>query len=97
MKNLILAAVSASALFALSACGGDAAEEPAADTTVVETETVEPAPMAAETAAMDPAADAAADAAGATADAAADAAGETADAAADAAGDAAAAGADAAE
>ena len=53
MKKLILAAVSASALLALSACG-DAAEDEAADTTVVETET---APAATDTTAMDPAAD----------------------------------------
>src|SRR3546814_566820 len=43
MKKLILAAASATAIFALSACGG-ATEEPV-DETVVETETVEPAPL----------------------------------------------------
>jgi len=42
MMKIALAAVSAAALLGLSAC----AEEPAEDTTVVETETLEPAPMA---------------------------------------------------
>lgn len=68
MKKLILAATSATAMLALSACG-DAAEEPMDETTVVDSEMTEPMPaetpltedpMAADPA-MDPAMDPAAD------------------------------------
>lgn len=62
MKNLILAAASATAMLALSACG-DAAEEPLDETTVMETDVIEE-PLPADPAfdaevdpALDPAAD----------------------------------------
>ncbi len=66
MKNLILAAASATAMLALSACG-DAAEEPLDETTVVETDVIDE-PLPADSAldaevdpALDPALDPAAD------------------------------------
>ena len=77
MKKIALAAFSATALLALSACGDAADEAPADDTAVVEAAPVEP--VAEDTAAA-MASDAAADA-----DASADAAADSADAAADSA------------
>ena len=69
MKKIALAAFSATALLALSACGGDAADEPVVEeTTIVEEAPVEP--VATDTAAPT---DAATDAAAPT-DAATDAA-----------------------
>jgi hypothetical protein len=44
MKKIALAAFSATALLALSACGGEAEEPVVEETTVVEEMTVEPAP-----------------------------------------------------
>lgn len=54
MKKLILAATSATAMLALSACG-EAAQEPVDETTVFETDVVEPMPA---DPALDPALDA---------------------------------------
>ena len=75
MKKIALAAFSATALLALSACGDAAEEAPAEDTTVVDVAPVEALPAVEAT-------DAAAEATDA-ADAAADAAEESADAAAE--------------
>ena len=79
MKKIALAAFSATALLALSACGDAADDE--ADTTVVEEEVAPVEPVVEETAVVDEAADDTAEAV----DDAADAAEETAEDAADAA------------
>lgn len=83
MKKIALAAFSATAMLALSACGDAAEEAPVEETTVIDTAPVEP--IVDDTAAMDAAATDAATDAAAGADAAADAAADSADAAADAA------------
>ena len=81
MKKIALAAFSATALLALSACGDAADDTAAEDTTVVDAAPVEPAPVAEDTTAVDATADAAADAAADSADAAADSADAAADSA----------------
>ena len=63
MKKIALAAFSATAMLALSACGDAAEEAPAEETTVIETAPIEPLAedtMATDAAATDAAADAAA-------------------------------------
>lgn len=77
MKKIALAAFSATAMLALSACGDAAEEAPVEETTVIDTAPVEPI--------EDPAMDAMADDAAMEADAAADSATDAADSAADAA------------
>ena len=81
MKKIALAAFSATALLALSACG-DAADDEATDTTVVEEEVAPVEPVAEDTTVVD---DTAADDTAEAVDDAADAAEETAEEAADAA------------
>src|SRR6478735_10728735 len=71
MKKLILAAASATVLFGLSACGGNDADDTAADTTVVDTAAATDTAVVTDTSAADSAAVDAADTAAAAADTAA--------------------------